>query len=182
MSINKVQGQSLDRVSINLNNPVFAHGQLYVALSQCTDCRNLQILLPPNSNRRTPNIVYTEVIQWMHRKVLYKKSVRYITYSYDHGSNNQPPCDHRSDDLLFHSLAMTELCVIIYYDRTIRHHTAICHDRTICHHVAICHNRIIRHHLAICHDRTIRHCIAICHDRIIRHLMTIEIWNVVWST
>ena len=63
MSINKVQGQSLDRVGINLNNPVFAHGQLYVALSRCTDCRNLQILLPRNSNRRTPNIVYREVIQ-----------------------------------------------------------------------------------------------------------------------
>jgi ATP-dependent DNA helicase PIF1 len=63
MSINKVQGQSLDRVGINLNNPVFAHGQLYVALSRCTDCRNLRILLPPNSNRRTPNIVYRDVIE-----------------------------------------------------------------------------------------------------------------------
>ena len=62
MSINKVQGQSLNRVGVNLNNPVFAHGQLYVALSRCTDSRNLQILLPPNSNRRTPNIVYKEVI------------------------------------------------------------------------------------------------------------------------
>ena len=62
MSINKAQGQSLDRVGIYLNNPVFAHGQLYVALSRCTDCRNLRILLPPNSKRRTPNIVYREVI------------------------------------------------------------------------------------------------------------------------
>lgn len=62
MSINKAQGQSLDRVGIYLNNPVFAHGQLYVALSRCTDCQNLRILLAPNSNRRTPNIVYQEVI------------------------------------------------------------------------------------------------------------------------
>jgi len=63
MSINKAQGQSLDRVGIYLNNPVFAHGQLYVALSRCTDCRNLRILLPSNIDRRTPNIVYQDVIE-----------------------------------------------------------------------------------------------------------------------
>ena len=63
MSINKAQGQSLHQVGIYLNNPVFAHGQLYVALSRCTDCRNLRILLPPNANRRTQNIVYGEVIE-----------------------------------------------------------------------------------------------------------------------
>jgi ATP-dependent DNA helicase PIF1 len=62
MSINKAQGQSLDQVGIYLNNPVFAHGQLYVALSRCTDRRNLKILLPPNANGMTPNIVYREVI------------------------------------------------------------------------------------------------------------------------
>ena len=78
MSIHKAQGQSLDRVGIYLNNPVFAHGQLYVALSRCTDSRNLRILLPPNSNRRTPNIVYREVIDWVHRKILYIKSVVHI--------------------------------------------------------------------------------------------------------
>ena len=62
MSINKAQGQSLDRVGIYLNNPVFAHGQLYVVLSRCTDYHNLRILLPPNSNRQTTNIVYKEVL------------------------------------------------------------------------------------------------------------------------
>jgi len=61
MSINKAQGQSLDRVGIYLNDPVFAHGQLYVALSRCTDRYNLKVLLPPNANRRTSNIVYREV-------------------------------------------------------------------------------------------------------------------------
>ena len=62
MSINKAQGQSLDRVGIYLNNPVFAHGQLYVALSRCTDRRNLKVLLPTNSNGKTPNIVYKDII------------------------------------------------------------------------------------------------------------------------
>ena len=62
MTINKSQGQSLHTVGLHLPTPVFAHGQLYVALSRCTDSRNLRILLPPNSNRRTLNIVYREVI------------------------------------------------------------------------------------------------------------------------
>ena len=62
ISINKAQDQSLDRVGIYLNNPVFAHGQLYVALSRCTNPWNLRILLSPNSNRKTPNIVYQEII------------------------------------------------------------------------------------------------------------------------
>src|SRR5436305_8274383 len=62
MFINKAQGQSLDRVDIYLNNPVFAHGQLYVALSRCTDSRNLRILLPSDVYRKTPNIVYSQII------------------------------------------------------------------------------------------------------------------------
>ena len=62
MSINKAQGQSLDRVGIYLNDPVFAHGQLYVALSRCTDSHNIRILLPPNSDGQTTNIVYKEVL------------------------------------------------------------------------------------------------------------------------
>ena len=63
ITINKAQGQSLDQVGVYLNDPVFAHGQLYVALSRCTDFHNLKVLLPPNANGMTPNIVYREVIE-----------------------------------------------------------------------------------------------------------------------
>jgi ATP-dependent DNA helicase PIF1 len=43
---------------------LFSHGQLYVALSQCTDCRNLHVLLPSDSvDGRTDNIVYKEVLR-----------------------------------------------------------------------------------------------------------------------
>jgi len=34
MTINKSQGQSFIKVGISLTNPVFSHGQLYVALSR----------------------------------------------------------------------------------------------------------------------------------------------------
>jgi hypothetical protein len=62
MTINKSQGQSLRVVGLNLQTPVFAHGQLYVALSRCQDCRNLFILLRPDKNGVTENIVYREVL------------------------------------------------------------------------------------------------------------------------
>jgi len=65
MTINKSQGQSLQWVGLYLREPVFAHGQLYVAFSRCTDARNLWIALPPEWNRRTDNIVYS--VKWVVR-------------------------------------------------------------------------------------------------------------------
>ena len=61
MTINKSQGQSLKVVGVHLVNPVFAHGQLYVAISRATDCRQIYISLPTNANLITDNIVYSEV-------------------------------------------------------------------------------------------------------------------------
>ena len=63
MTINKSQGQTLTRVGLDLENPVFAHGQLYVALSRVTDAQNLQVLFAPdNHDKQTMNIVYREVL------------------------------------------------------------------------------------------------------------------------
>jgi ATP-dependent DNA helicase PIF1 len=66
MTINKSQGQSLPHVGIYLPNPVFTHGQLYVALSRVKSRKGLKLLilddkgLPTNM---TTNVVYREVFE-----------------------------------------------------------------------------------------------------------------------
>lgn len=62
MTINKAQGQSVKYVGIDLRTPVFTHGQLYVALSRCTAFHRISILLPPEQEATTTNIVYPEVL------------------------------------------------------------------------------------------------------------------------
>jgi ATP-dependent exoDNAse (exonuclease V) alpha subunit len=63
LSINKAQGQSVKVIGIHLQTPVFAHGQLYVALSQATASENVKVLLPSDTlDRTTHNIVYDEIL------------------------------------------------------------------------------------------------------------------------
>lgn len=68
MTINKAQGQTLDFVGIYLHEPVFSHGQLYVALSRAKTSKGVKLLIRPltsdsNDDHSTYNIVYTEIIQ-----------------------------------------------------------------------------------------------------------------------
>lgn len=60
MSINKAQGQSLKVAGINLENPCFSHGQLYVACSRVGNPKNLYILAPEG---KTKNIVYPQALK-----------------------------------------------------------------------------------------------------------------------
>ena len=62
MTINKSQGQTFRKVGILLDKPVFAHGQLYVALSRVKAMDSLKIQLPENC-QTTKNIVYNEVLE-----------------------------------------------------------------------------------------------------------------------
>ena len=85
MTINKAQGQTIPIVGVYLADPIFSHGQLYVALSRATAKRNIKILAikdndngkgkgkdeSKNSKKRkrsepllitTKNIVYKEVL------------------------------------------------------------------------------------------------------------------------
>lgn len=55
MTINKSQGQSMKVVGIDLRQPCFSHGQLYVACSRVGSASNMYVLAPEG---KTKNIVY----------------------------------------------------------------------------------------------------------------------------
>lgn len=72
MTINKSQGQTLNYVGIFLNESVFCHGQLYVALSRVTSKKGIKIALPSNlkiiKSKRImciKNVVYLEIFNEM---------------------------------------------------------------------------------------------------------------------
>ena len=75
MTINKAQGQSLQMTGIWLPHPVFAHGQIYVALSRSGVPKNTKILMKQIAGKQgtfveypgwyTKIIVYQEVLDIM---------------------------------------------------------------------------------------------------------------------
>lgn len=65
-TINKAQGDTLKRIGIWLSEPVFGHGQLYVALSRVGNPEKCTIAIRPKAGQQdyqTRNVVYQEVIR-----------------------------------------------------------------------------------------------------------------------
>jgi len=70
MTINKVQGQTLKMVDIFLPEPVFTHGQLYVAMSSIGCPEGMKLLVTDGwedahdapAGVYTRNVVYTKVL------------------------------------------------------------------------------------------------------------------------
>ena len=77
MTVNKAQGQTIPNVGVYLPEPVFSHGQLYVALSRAMARSSIRVLAMPyaekdvkKGNKKitiqngtyTKNIVYKEVL------------------------------------------------------------------------------------------------------------------------
>ena len=67
MTINKAQGQTLERVGVLLDKPCFSHGQLYVALSRVGDPDMIKVLITHEQKTghpspHTDNIVYQSAL------------------------------------------------------------------------------------------------------------------------
>ena len=60
-TINKSQGQTLRRVALLLEQPVFTHGQLYVGLSRVGAEERARVF-GTGGTGRTRNVVYREVL------------------------------------------------------------------------------------------------------------------------
>ena len=72
MLCNKAQGQIINNLGDYLPQPVFSHGQLYVALSRAglshgtkvmlIDVKDTQGKIEDNNGKYTTNVVYNEVL------------------------------------------------------------------------------------------------------------------------
>ena len=112
MTIKKSQGQTLDIVGIHLKKPVFAHGQLYVALSRVTSKNRVHVLVE-REDAKTPYgcttaVVYPDILAWV--SVFFKKKKKGLQ-GRDKGqsvTNRNKYCNIHLPSLFLHLLHFRE--------------------------------------------------------------------------
>ena len=62
MTGHKSQGLTFEFVGVDLCTPVFNHGMFDVAFSRVKRQNSLKVLLPPEKERRTYNVVWKEAL------------------------------------------------------------------------------------------------------------------------
>lgn len=62
MTVNKSQGQSLEKVGVDLRTDAFTHDQLSITLSRVTSLDGLTLLPSRDTPTVTENIVHPEVL------------------------------------------------------------------------------------------------------------------------
>ena len=92
MTINKSQGQTLQRVALDLREPCFSHGQLYVALGRVPEPTRILVLSSAqyknknNSQHHTINVVHKRLLRYSQFRILDpRRSLHYPTAK-------SPPC------------------------------------------------------------------------------------------
>lgn len=60
-TFNSCQGLTLDRIGVDLTTPVFAHGQLYTAMSRIRHRDHARVRLPVGETSTT-NVTYNELL------------------------------------------------------------------------------------------------------------------------
>uniref|UniRef100_A0A0L8GDI2 ATP-dependent DNA helicase n=1 Tax=Octopus bimaculoides TaxID=37653 RepID=A0A0L8GDI2_OCTBM len=72
MTINKAQGKTFEKVGIHLPQPVFSHGQLYVAFSRARAMNNIKVrvmaLKWDKEEGQKRGVTYTQNIVYIHTK------------------------------------------------------------------------------------------------------------------